>query len=696
MKKRIGITFSRTNYAYYPAWFNEKSLEEDFEVVELSFLQPNIHLLHRCDALVLSGGVDMQPACYGGLERYPNMPEAFEPERDAFEAQAYAYAKSRSLPVLGICRGMQLVNILEGGSMLPDLGPAGNALHRKASETDKRHLVQLLPGSLLQEACGCIEGVVNSAHHQAIDPVRVGHGLRVTAWSEDGIPEALEAEDGSQKPFLLCVQWHPERMADKQENPLSYRVRQRFLESVIQQSHRRMEIVNPATEEVIASLVTDTPQTLEQKAMRLRKAQPHWASKSLEERRNILSRFRDLLTEEKEALAADLTAEVGKPLQQSRNEIEGARTRIAWMLNHAQRYLSDEVMSTNETMEERIRYEPLGLVCNISAWNYPYLVGVNVFIPALLAGNAVLYKPSEHASLTGLQIDRLLKASGIPEDVFQTAVGAGEIGEALLHLSFDGWFFTGSYRTGKHVYASVASQMAVCQCELGGKDPLYVADDVADISAVAAATADGAFYNNGQSCCAVERIYVHEKVYEAYLEAFVKEVRTWRMGDPLEEGIYLGPLARKDNLQVLEAQVADALSKGGRLLCGGKRAGGKGYYFEPTVIADADNSMWMMREESFGPIIGIQKVTDDEQAVRLMQDTDYGLTAAVYTSDNSRGERILTELDTGTGYINCCDRVSAALPWSGRKHSGFGATLSHQGLRAFTKTKGLHVRKGEG
>jgi acyl-CoA reductase-like NAD-dependent aldehyde dehydrogenase len=364
------------------------------------------------------------------------------------------------------------------------------------------------------------------------------------------------------------------------------------------------------------------------------------------------------------------------------------------MLEHARRYLSDEVMSTSDTMEERIRYEPLGVVCNISAWNYPYLVGVNVFVPALMAGNAVLYKPSEYATLTGLHIDRLLKASGIPDEVFQTAVGAGDIGEALLHQPFDGWFFTGSYRTGRHVYETISARMAVCQCELGGKDPLYVADDVADIAAVAAATADGAFYNNGQSCCAVERIYVHEKVYEAYLAAFVAEVRSWKMGDPREDGIYLGPLARQANLSLLEEQVSDALAKGGRMLTGGKRVPGKGYYFEPTVIADADASMRLMREESFGPVIGIQRVTDDEQALRLMQDTDYGLTASVYTSDRTRGENILAQLDTGTGYINCCDRVSAALPWSGRRHSGSGATLSHQGLRAFTRTKGMHVRKG--
>lgn len=692
MKKRIGITLTRTNHSNYPAWFDSREVGNDIELVELSFLHPDLPSLCRCDGIVLTGGVDMEPSRYGGPATYPNMPAAFEPERDDFEAFVYVYAQSRGIPVLAICRGMQLVNVLEGGGLVPDLG-SGNAIHRKESGTDKRHRVEIVPGTILHQASGLSQGVVNSAHHQAIDTARIGRGLRVSAWADDGTPEALEREDNSRSPFLLCVQWHPERMDDRSENPLSHRIRQTFLEAVRNPQSSRMDIINPATEEVMASIVTDTPESLSRKTALLRSAQSRWAERSLEERKAVLARFHALLAEEKETLASDLTAEVGKPLQQSRNEIEGARSRIAWMLENAGRYLSDEVMSVSETMEERIRYEPLGVVCNISAWNYPFLVGVNVFVPALLAGNTVMYKPSEHATLTGLHIERLLKASGIPDDVFQTAVGAGDVGEALLHLPFDGWFFTGSYRTGKHVFETVAPRMAVCQCELGGKDPLYVADDVADIASVAAATADGAFYNNGQSCCAVERIYVHEKVYDAYVEAFVAEVRSWRMGDPRGDGVYLGPLARKANLSLLEEQVADTIARGGRLLTGGKRVEGKGYYFEPTVIVEADASMRLMREESFGPVIGIQKVRDDEEAVRLMQDTDYGLTASVYTADTARGERILARMDTGTGYVNCCDRVSAALPWSGRRHSGFGATLSHQGLRAFTRTKGMHVRK---
>jgi acyl-CoA reductase-like NAD-dependent aldehyde dehydrogenase len=234
--------------------------------------------------------------------------------------------------------------------------------------------------------------------------------------------------------------------------------------------------------------------------------------------------------------------------------------------------------------------------------------------------------------------------------------------------------------------------MVPCQCELGGKDPLYVADDVTDIKAVAAATADGAFYNNGQSCCAVERIYVHKNIYNQYVDEFINEVKSYKSGLPTEEGIYIGPLSRKEQAEILAQQINEAVAKGARVVTGGKKEEGKGYFFQPTVLTDVNHDMQVMRDESFGPVIGIMKVESDEEAIRLMQDTEYGLTAAVYSSSRERAQQILEQMDTGTVYWNCCDRVSAALPWSGRKHSGFGATLSHAGLRAFVRPKAYHLK----
>lgn len=453
-----------------------------------------------------------------------------------------------------------------------------------------------------------------------------------------------------------------------------------------------MNILNPATEEIIATLTEDTTSSLQEKFTVLKDAQKSWAGRSVKERTSILKKFSHLLSENTEQLATVLTSEVGKPIQQSRNEINGAISRIQWLTDNGEKYLSHEWMTQEDGLGEQITYEPLGVICNISAWNYPYLVGVNVFIPALLAGNAVMYKPSEYAALTGLQIEKLLKLAGVPDEVFQVAIGAASVGELLLDMPFDGYYFTGSYRTGKYIYEKVASKMVPCQLELGGKDPLYVADDIEDIPSVAAGTADGAFYNNGQSCCAVERIYVHEAIYDQYVEQFIKEVKTYKVGLPTEEGVYVGPLTRKDQVKVLEEQVRDAVEKGAKIVLGGKPVQRNGYYFEPTVLTNVTHQMRVMRDESFGPIIGIMKVKDDEQALHLMDDTAYGLTAAVYSKSMERAENVLSRLNTGTAYWNCCDRVSAALPWSGRKNSGFGSTLSYTGIRAFVRPKAYHLR----
>lgn len=454
----------------------------------------------------------------------------------------------------------------------------------------------------------------------------------------------------------------------------------------------KMRIINPATEVLIANVKEDSKASLKKKLTLLREGQKKWRAVSLKKRVAILQKFAALLKANTEHCAQVLTSEVGKPLQQSRNEVNGACGRVQWLTQNAEKYLSDEVMGDDGTTKEVIRYEPLGVVCNISAWNYPYLVGTNVFVPALLAGNAVLYKPSEYSTLTGFEIEKWLKKAGVPDHVFQVAVGAREVGMALLDMDFDGYFFTGSYATGKFIYERVAPRMIPCGLELGGKDPLYVAADVKDIKSVAASTADGAFYNNGQSCCSVERIYVHEKVYDKYVEEFVKEVKSYKSGNPTEEGVYIGALTREAQLKVVEAQVKEAVKKGAKVLTGGKRISGKGHFYEPTVLVKVNHNMKVMREESFGPIIGIQKVKSDEEALQLMNDTEYGLTAAVYSSSASRAENLLAKINSGSGYWNCCDRVSPALPWSGRKHSGFGSTLSHAGLRAFTKPKGYHLR----
>jgi acyl-CoA reductase-like NAD-dependent aldehyde dehydrogenase len=271
-------------------------------------------------------------------------------------------------------------------------------------------------------------------------------------------------------------------------------------------------------------------------------------------------------------------------------------------------------------------------------------------------------------------------------------IGGGDVGKQLLSFKFDGIFFTGSHATGLKIAESAARQLTKVQLELGGKDPVYVCEDM-DPGFAAEALADGAFYNCGQSCCSVERIYVHEKVYETFLEHFKKTVEAFSLGDPKDSNTYLGPLARQGQLAVLEDQIKDALAKGAKILCGGARIAGKaGHYFMPTVLMDVDHSMAVMREESFGPVIGIQKVSGDEKALELMNDTSYGLTAGVYTRDEKRAKNLMAQLDTGSVYWNCCDRVSPRLPWSGRKNSGLGLTLGAEGILTFTQPKAWHLR----
>ena len=457
-----------------------------------------------------------------------------------------------------------------------------------------------------------------------------------------------------------------------------------------------MKVINPATEDVLAELEEDTASTIARKADAARAAQRSWARTPLAQRLAIVRRFGELLHSRREGLARTLTSEMGKPIRQSVNELKAMPARIQFFLEHTTAAVEDEIVhqgSGPPALEERIRYEPLGLVANISAWNYPYFVGSNVYLPALLTGNAVLYKPSEFATLSGLAVTELLHQAGVPREVFQPVIGAGDTGRALLQQEVDAVCFTGSYATGKKIAEAAASRLLRVQLELGGKDPAYVGDDV-DVAAAAAALVEGVFYNAGQSCCAVERIYVHQRIAGQFVKAFIEGARALVLGDPQDERSDIGPLARRAQLDVLEAQAADAVAKGAQLELGGRRCSGRGYYFEPTVLTGTDHRMSLMREESFGPIIGIQAVADDAEATVLMNDTEYGLTAAVYTRDRSRAERILAEVNAGSAYWNCCDRVSPRLPWSGRKHSGLGTTLSVAGIRAFVQPKAWHLRCG--
>ncbi len=458
---------------------------------------------------------------------------------------------------------------------------------------------------------------------------------------------------------------------------------------------KTLQLINPADGSVLAEQPIDSPERVAARVADARRAQADWAAQPLHTRMQVIARFRTAVQGELDELARILTRETGKPLPHSRNELNAFLGRIDFFLAHAVQAAEGAQVWDADGMREQIERIPLGVLGNISAWNYPWFVGGNVFVPALLMGNAVVYKPSEFATLTGQAMARLLHASGVPADVFVPVYGDGSTGTALLEQRLDGIFFTGSVPTGRRIAQAAGPRMVKMQLELGGKDPTYVCPD-ADPVLAAQSLADGAMYNAGQSCCSVERIYVHEAIHDRFVEAVVETVRGLKMGDPMQEDTYLGPLTRAAQVGVLQAQVADARARGARVLIGGERAqgpfGGRGNWFEASVLDRTDHSMLLMREESFGPIVGIQKVGSDEQALACMNDTPYGLTAGVYTPDEARARRILSKVHAGSVYWNCCDRVSPRLPWSGWGDSGLGLTLSVEGISTFTRPKAWHLR----
>jgi len=454
----------------------------------------------------------------------------------------------------------------------------------------------------------------------------------------------------------------------------------------------QLSIHNPATGAVINQVPADDAQSVATKARAARAAQPAWAARPIADRRACIAKFAAAVVAQLDALAAVMTAETGKPITMARNELKGLPSRLDFFLDQSASAVATETLFDDAALSEQIEHVPLGVVANISAWNYPWFVGCNVIIPALLTGNAVLYKPSEYAAMTGLEIGRLLHEAGVPRDVFVVLVGGGEVGAALLEQDIDGLFFTGSHATGARIAQALGPRLIKMQLELGGKDPTYVCDD-ADPQAAAASLADGAMYNTGQGCCSVERIYVHEKIHDAFVEAFLKTVKGFAVGDPTRDDTYIGAITRAPQLAVFDAQVHDAKAKGANVLCGGERLPGPGNWYPPTVVSGVNHTMELMREESFGPLVGIQKVANDDEAIRLMNDTRYGLTAGVYTPDESRARALLAQVHAGTAYWNCCDRVSPRLPWSGVGDSGVGLTLSTYGIQTFTRPKAWHLRR---
>lgn len=427
---------------------------------------------------------------------------------------------------------------------------------------------------------------------------------------------------------------------------------------------------------------------------RARAAQPAWAALPLDERIARVRAGVAALNAMKDRVVEGLAWQMGRPVRYG-GEFGGVNERTEYMALIAAETLAPQVVEASDRFRRVLKRAPVGVVFVVAPWNYPYLTAINTIVPALIAGNAVVLKHASQTLLAGEHLAEAFHAGGVPADIFVNLALDHATTEALISGRIFGFVnFTGSVAGGQAIERAAAGTFTATGLELGGKDPGYVRAD-ADLDAAVDGLMDGAMYNAGQCCCGIERIYVHESLYDAFVEKAVAWVKGLRLGNPLDPETTLGPMANVRFASTVRAQVAEAVAAGARALIDPALfpADDGGAYLAPQVLVNVDHSMRVMREESFGPVVGIMKVSGDDEAVRLMNDSPYGLTCAIYTRDAEAAEAIGDRLDTGTVFLNRCDYLDPALCWTGCKDTGRGAALSHLGYLAVTRPKSYHLRK---
>jgi acyl-CoA reductase-like NAD-dependent aldehyde dehydrogenase len=425
-------------------------------------------------------------------------------------------------------------------------------------------------------------------------------------------------------------------------------------------------------------------------------AQQAWKHAPVVERAAICKRMLDWLLERADQIGEELTWQIGRPIAYSPNEIRrGFQERVHYMAGIAERELTDIALEPKENFQRFIRREPVGVVLVLAPWNYPWLASVNAVVPAILAGNSVILKIAPQTPLVAERYAEAFKAAGLPEGVFQFLhIDHDQVAEVIKDPRIGFVAFTGSVAGGHAVQRAASERFIATGLELGGKDPAYVRPD-APMAATIENLVDGAMFNSGQSCCAVERVYVHRDVYDQFVEGFVELTKQYKLGNPLDPATTLGPMVRADAAEKARAHIADALRKGARALIDPAifpTAQEGTPYLAPQVLANVDHSMLVMTEETFAPVAGIMPVKDDDEAIKFMNDSQYGLTASIWTTDVDAALRIGDQINTGTWYMNRCDYLDPALAWAGVKDSGRGCTLSKLGFEAFTRPKSFHLR----
>ncbi len=453
-----------------------------------------------------------------------------------------------------------------------------------------------------------------------------------------------------------------------------------------------LQCISPIDGSVFAERETHSAEAVKAAAAKARTAQREWAARSLPDRIDLVRAGVAALGAMGDEVVTEIAHMMGRPVRYG-GEFGGVNERASYMADIAAEALAPIVIEDSDTFERRIEREPHGLVLVIAPWNYPYLTAINTVAPALIAGNAVLIKHATQTLLGGERLVQAFVSAGIPKDLFQAIfLDHATTGALLAEGVFDFVNFTGSVGGGRTIEKAASGTFTPLGLELGGKDPGYVMED-ADLDAAVDTLIDGAMFNSGQCCCGIERIYVVEGLYDGFVAKAVDLVKGYRLGNPLDLETTLGPMANTRFAATVRAQIADAVAQGATAHIPTSDADDGGCYLSPQVLTGVDHSMDVMREESFGPVVGIMKVKNDAEAIALMNDSDFGLTASLWTADADRAARIGAQIETGTVFMNRADYLDPALCWTGCKETGRGGALSIIGFHNLTRPKSYHLRK---
>jgi len=424
-------------------------------------------------------------------------------------------------------------------------------------------------------------------------------------------------------------------------------------------------------------------------------AQKNWKNISLTNRKSYIKKFITAFENKKAIISEELSWQMGRPISHTPFEVNGAIERTKGMLTLAEKSLSDVKVDEIAGFDRFIKKEPVGVVFVVPAWNYPYLIAVNTVIPALLAGNAVILKHSAQTPLVAERFAEAFKTAGLPEGLFQYLhLTHSDTANVIRDNRINFVSFTGSVSGGHHIQKVAGESFVGVGLELGGKDPAYVCDD-ANLDFYVENLVEGAFFNSGQSCCGIERIYVKDHVFDRFVEAYAEQTKKYKLGNPLDKDTNLGPVAKRGGAEYVKFQIESAIKKGAKALIDPSLFPETqlGYnYLAPQVLIDVDHNMEIMTEESFGPVVGIMKVKDDAEALALMNDSQYGLTASIWTNDHDKALSIGNQVETGTWFMNRCDYLDPYLAWTGVKNTGRGCTLSTIGYDQLTRPKSYHLR----